>query len=108
VFWNYQNEVSPREIFKGTEKKFLFDCDICMHTFESRIDNIVHNNTWCSYCKNKTETKLFNLLSKKYPSLIHNYSLLWSKNKSTKRFMPFDFFISEFDIIIELDGDQHF
>ena len=32
----------------------------------------------------------------------------WCKNNITNRFLPFDFFIPEFNIIIECDGRQHF
>jgi len=31
----------------------------------------------------------------------------WCKNDRTKRFLPFDFYLSHFNAIIEIDGNQH-
>jgi hypothetical protein len=44
-------EVKPRDIFKGTDKKWHFTCpdEKCGHDFEIRIADITYNN-WCSYC----------------------------------------------------------
>jgi very-short-patch-repair endonuclease len=64
-------------------------------------------NTWCPICKNKTEQKL-------YESLKNNFRVLsqvkfgWCKNKETEKYLPYDFVIEEFKLIIELDGGQHF
>jgi very-short-patch-repair endonuclease len=70
-----------------------------------QCSNITSNNQWCSICKNKTEQKLFDNLKIIYPSLIHQYKVEWCKNKT---FLPFDFVLEEYNIIIELDGKQHF
>lgn len=108
IFWSKQNEIEPNVVFKGTPQQFYFDCDQCNRVFYSRIDNIVHGGTWCPYCKNKTENKLFQSLSIKYPSLLHGYYPNWCINKLSGRCLPFDFIIPEYNIIIELDGEQHF
>jgi very-short-patch-repair endonuclease len=42
---------------------------------------------------------------KVYSNLIKQYKVEWCKNKS---YLPFDFCIEEYKIIIELDGNQHF
>ena len=44
--------VKPRDITKGTYKKFWFICDKCNHYFNSSLQNICKNK-WCSYCNNK-------------------------------------------------------
>lgn len=108
IFWSKDNLISPRQVFKGTYVKYLFDCAICKCQFSARVDNIVYGSTWCSFCKNKTEKILFNKLFKYYPTLIHNFNPVWCKNKDTDRILPFDFVIPEHNIIIELDGEQHF
>ncbi len=48
--WSNKNKLKPKEISKNCQKKFWFNCDKCPHEFESRIDNIVNNNSWCPYC----------------------------------------------------------
>ena len=59
----------------------------------------------CSKCVNKTEGKLYEKLQPLYPSLIQQFKQDWCKNITH---LPFDFCIPEHNIIIELDGRQHF
>jgi len=77
---------------------------VCDHKFSSLISN-VSKGAWCPMCKNKTEKKLHDALKQIYPTIIKEFKASWCKNK---RFLPFDFCISELKIIIELDGRQHF
>ena len=44
-------------------------------------------------------------LIKNYPSLQQQFKVDWCKKKT---YLPFDFVIPEHNIIIELDGPQHF
>jgi hypothetical protein len=50
--WSIQNKIEPRNVFSSSHKKYSFDCDICSHTFESTVYNIIKSQ-WCSYCTNK-------------------------------------------------------
>jgi very-short-patch-repair endonuclease len=106
-YWNYELnlDINPKDITKYTPKKFYFNCDKCNKSFNSIIGNITKLNSWCPYCINKTEKKLYDKLSVIYPNLIHQYKVEWCKNKIC---LPFDFCIEEYKIIIELDGLQHF
>ena len=96
--------INPRSLFKSTNKKFDFDCDVCNKTFSCQLSDIT-KGVWCSFCVNKTELILFNKLKEKYNTLKTQYKVDWCKN--IKR-LPFDFVIEERKIIIELDGKQHF
>jgi very-short-patch-repair endonuclease len=40
---------NPRNIFKNSHEKILFNCDNCYHDFECSLGNI-NNNRWCPYC----------------------------------------------------------
>lgn len=103
--WIFElNELTPRQVCKNSGKKCWFKCDICHTNFNTYLPDVVGGH-WCPHCKNKTESKLFKILSDIYPSLIRNFRAEWCKNK---RYLPFDFCIPEFKIIIELDGRQHF
>jgi len=102
-FWSLENKVKTREVFKNSNKKYWFICEK-NHKFESSLGNI-NNNQWCPLCKNKTEGKLFTELQTLYPSLITQFKQDWCKRIT---YLPFDFCIPEYKIIIELDGRQHF
>jgi len=56
----------------------------------------------CPLCVNKTEYKLYNKIKEIYPNIITQFSPDWIGKKR------FDFCIPEHNIIIELDGRQHF
>lgn len=103
IFLNDKN-INPRTLFKSTNKKFKFDCDLCNKTFPSPLSAIT-NNVWCPFCVNKTELILYNKLIEYYPTLKRQYKVDWCKNI---KYLPFDFVIEERKIIIELDGKQHF
>jgi very-short-patch-repair endonuclease len=63
------------------------------------------NGQGCPFCLNKTEAKLYQQLFPLYPTLITQFKQDWCKNI---KHLPFDFCIPESNIIIELDGQQHF
>ena len=57
-YWSPNNIKKPREIFKNSTYKGLFDCE-CGHTFESTMYNMTSSSNWCPYCS-KSPTKLCN------------------------------------------------
>jgi very-short-patch-repair endonuclease len=59
----------------------------------------------CPMCVNKTEGKLYEKLKPFHPNIINQFKQEWCKKIS---YLPFDFCIPEYKIIIELDGPQHF
>jgi very-short-patch-repair endonuclease len=102
-YWSNKNEINPRDVFKSSSKKYWFNCDK-QHIFYSSI-NSISRGTWCPYCINKTEQKVYEQLVRYYPTLQRQYKVEWCKKKT---YLPFDFVIPEHNIIIELDGPQHF
>lgn len=62
-------------------------------------------NHGCPSCVNKTEFKFYGKLKELYPKIKRQYKVEWCKNKL---YLPFDFAIEEYKIIIEMDGEQHF
>lgn len=63
------------------------------------------NGRTCPFCKNKTEGKLLLFLESNNFIVEHQKKFEWCKNKT---YLPFDFYIPDLNLIIELDGDQHF
>jgi very-short-patch-repair endonuclease len=99
--------INPRSLFKSTNKKFDFDCDVCNKVFTCQLSDVT-KGVWCSFCVNKTEQILFDKLKGSYITLERQYKVDWCKNSKSNRYLPFDFVIEERKIIIELDGKQHF
>ena len=91
-------------VYTNSHTKVIIYCVKCKNDFEIKPNNHV-NGQGCSYCKNKTEKKLYEALKSIYPSLSVQFKQDWCINK---RYLPFDFCILEHKIIIELDGIQHF
>ena len=87
-YWSSKNKISPREMFKSSNKKCLFDCEVCEHTFESTLNDI-SAGCWCNYCANKKlcnneNCKLCN--EKSFAS--HEKFIFWSsKNDKSPREM---------------------
>lgn len=102
--------INPRKIFKNSRKIFEFTCKVCNGKFNATLNHISRYNrsSWCPHCVNKTEKKLFDYLSKKYIDIKKQYKPKWCKSNISNRCLPFDFFIPSLNIIIELDGPQHF
>lgn len=105
-FWSDKNEKNPRECSISSGKKFWFKCENA-HDFDSTLANITNLNNWCPKCKNKTERKLYEYLVILYPNIKTQVKFDWCKNVNNNC-LPFDFVIEDLNIIIELDGEQHF
>lgn len=104
VCWSSKNTMNPRQTFKGSEKRGIFDCDICHSEFNSMLYNVL-SGYWCPYCKNKTEAKMLEFL-KSYPECKTQIRFDWCRFSQTNNIMPFDFGVDK--ILIEVDGEQHF
>jgi len=120
-----KNEITPRELFKSSDKKYIFDCNVCNHSFTTRLSDITrkYRFIWCPHCKNKTELKLYNWLLKLdfITNIEREFSPIWCstkyiflKNKKIengKYQYRYDFllvFKNGKKLIIELYGCQHF
>jgi very-short-patch-repair endonuclease len=101
------NKINPRNLFKLSNKKYLFKCEY-NHSFKTELSNIVLGNQWCPLCKNKTEDKILKILKNDYLDIKYQYKKNWCKNEITNNYLPFDFVLENKKIIIELDGLQHF
>ena len=72
--------------------------------FKQTPDSHLRGNG-CPFCVNKTEGIVREKLQQLYPTLLTQYKQDWCKKI---KHLPFDFCIPELNIIIELDGPQHF
>ena len=101
-FWNYdRNIILPRQVFLNSNTNYWFTCEMG-HQFDMPLVRISFQDSWCRYCVNKTEQKLQDHLLTDFPLLKRDCTPQWSSKKR------YDFMIPELQIIIELDGPQHF
>lgn len=103
-FWSDKNELTPRQVFKSSDKKCWFVCEKG-HEFQSCLESITSKKCWCPLCVNKTETKLFSWLEENNYKFLYQAKFIWCKNKNC---FPYDFLFDDFKLILELDGIQHF
>ena len=103
-YWSIKNSKPAYNYSKTSGQKAWFNCDKCSRDFESRISHVAYGS-WCPSCKYKTEDKLYKSLLTYYPELQCQVKVDWCKDK---KHLPYDFIIPDSNIIIEMDGIQHF
>ncbi len=77
------------------------------HTFELSPYERITCNMDCPYCRNKTINVLYDFLIQHFNVNLEK-KFEWSRNYLTNRYLPFDIYIDELKLLIELDGDHHF
>lgn len=107
--WSSQNKVKPRQVSKQSNLKYYFICKLCNNTYYHAVYDI-KNHVPCSLCYNKTEKILYNWLLEQYPNLKIKYQARfdWCISLESNKKYFYDFLIEDYNIIIELDGNQHF
>lgn len=106
LIWSKENKTDKRQIAKGSKQVIILECNICKNKFSTSPCYVI-KGSGCPHCINKTETKLLKHIESIYGSLtiIRQAKFDWCKNNNH---LPLDFLIKELNIIIELDGLQHF
>lgn len=105
-YWSANNNLTPREVCKGSQTKFMFTC-AQGHKF-TKSPGKVCSGRWCPLCVNKTETILLNALREHGYFVEYQVKRDWCVNAQTGYKLPYDFMINQYKLIIELDGRQHF
>lgn len=109
-YWSIKNKDKPKNIYKYSDEFYIFNCGTCNKEFTRKLSSVTRRNYWCPSCKHKTETKLLKWLQSMYNflTIICQSKFDWCVNPLSNRKLPFDFFIKELNVFIELDGAQHF
>lgn len=109
-YWDFIKNypITPRDVFRCTAKKYHFICEQ-KHTFCINLHN-VYNGQWCPICRFKTQQKLLEWLQCQYPdyTIISEATFDWCVWEPTGKKCRYDFYIVELNLILELDGGQHF
>jgi hypothetical protein len=102
--WNPQNPVTPRQVFRSSGEIYNFICDFG-HNFSKSLHEFSKGHR-CHICRWQTEKLLYGFLMDIYPTVEYQKKFDWCKGK--KGNLPFDFYIPDLNLIIELDGPHHF
>ena len=97
-------DLKPEHFTYGSNERIWWVNEKCNHEWKTAIRNRSYGSG-CPYCVNKTEQKLYDALISHYPQLKPQFKVDWCMNI---KHLPFDFVLAEDNIIIELDGIQHF
>lgn len=86
TYWSETNSLTPREVFKSSGKHYAFYCNVCKHTFSSKLSNVTCLNKWCPYCSDPpkklcTNDDCMQCFEKSFAS--HSKSIHWSKTNIT-------------------------
>ena len=101
----WADEDDPRRVFKrGSSKHYKFKCNFDHET--TALPRNIDIYGGCKYCQNVTQTKLYEWLKSKFKyNILTEKTFDWCKKSGYQRF---DFVIEDLQLIIELDGNQHF
>lgn len=97
--WSQKNKLSPEKIAKSSHKRQFFICLECKNEYTQTPGKKTSGNG-CPICVRKTERKVADYLKERKVEFRKEFKI-----NSKKRY---DFFIKEFNLIIEVDGEQHF
>ena len=102
------NKADLRLALNSAKKKVDFECDVCFQPFSILLNNVI-NGHWCGTCKNKTELMVLNFLQEMNIKVITQYIPGGMKQikKNYGKFGKLDFYLPEFNLILEIDGRQH-
>ena len=89
--------------YTNGKTKMKYRCD--KNHLNSTPFHSFHSGKRCPDCVNKTEAIVNDFLEKNYTCIVSQPKFEWCKNE---KHLPFDFLLEELDLIIEVDGAQHF
>lgn len=108
-YWSFNNVIMPRSVYLRTTHEYEFFCEKG-HVFTMSPSDVL-NNKWCPICYpgRATTGNMLNIhLKKMFPDVKREKTYIWCKNPETNYKLRFDFYIPSKNVLIELDGLQHF
>lgn len=98
--WSSKNDKNPEQVSISNGTKYFFNCLDCSHEYYQTPANKTCLGRGCPTCKNKTERKVADFLKEINVKFKKEFKI-----DSNKRY---DFYLQDFNLIIEIDGEQHF
>ena len=91
--------------YKGVHEHIKCKCKICGHEWVTRPHELL-DEYGCPMCNISRGELKIKLLLEEY-SIIYNYQYKFEDCKFYNK-LPFDFYLPQYNILIEFDGEQHF
>ena len=100
-------DLKPTNFTRGSHQKMWWFCIKCNNSWYVSINNRTSNNTKCPHCyiRSKIEEKITKLLQENYILFIRQKKFDTCKNK---RCLPFDFYLPNYNLLVEYHGEQHY
>ncbi len=99
------DNIIPLGTYTRGKDKMTFKCLICQKTWESRTEHVVFGDSGCPHCKtSKGEQRVERYLSEN--KIDYNKQHIF-KDCKDKSYLPFDFYLPNYNTCIEYDGEQH-
>ena len=93
--------------YVNNRTKLLIKCPYCGNEFKVHFNNFKDCNSRCPKCQNnfKGEKEIERILNKFNIKFNTQYKF---KDCKFKRYLPFDFYLPDYNLLIEFDGIQHY
>jgi very-short-patch-repair endonuclease len=98
--WSKKNELNPEQVSISNGTKYYFNCLECSHSYEQSPAKKT-SGQGCPYCVNKTELKVTDFLKEQNVKFKRQFKI-----KNIRKY--YDFYLPDFNLILEIDGNQHF
>jgi len=105
-FWSTKNELTPRQVYKNSHRKFIFVCEN-NHEFNSTLQH-VSSGTWCPRCSTyNNETECIQIIEKLTgkPFKTVKPKFLQISPKAT---LELDGYNDDLKLALEYNGRQHY
>lgn len=108
--WNFQKnkDINIDQVTSGSKKKVWWKCKKCQHEWLASIQNRAHksNPKGCPKCNTSKNEKIIEKILNKY-GIDYNKQKVFDNCKHKRR-LRFDFYLPEYNICIEYNGQQHY
>ncbi len=102
-----KHNLLPYEVTLGSSERVLWQCEKCEHQWKTSVAHRTGDETGCPLCKSKSKGEL------KIVEFLLNNNIKFTREK---RFddcknvltLPFDFYLPDYNILIEYQGRQHY
>lgn len=108
-------EYEALEVFENTRQKMRFKHLSCGHEFTMKVHNFITNHQRCPRCKkiplhswNSRGAILIKELLEREEIPFQQEAIFDELRSDTGKHLRFDFYLPDYDVLIEYDGQQHF
>lgn len=103
------DRVSLISKYTTMDKKLKFHCNVCGKQFVSQGNKLIRKQGKASGCPYCASSHLENLSLRYFESNVIKYKYqVKFKDLKDHQLLSYDFYLPKFNLLIELDGDQHF